>query len=110
MKRKMKRKSKKNKPESVEKPVKQRRAPRLPGMEDPAIEDLEQAAVELAELRSQVTANRAADKIKLREAEQLVVALMKQNQKTTYNHAGIRLRLREGHDSVSVQVKRHDKE
>jgi hypothetical protein len=88
---------------------KQKRAPRqsrLAGMEDSAIKDLEEAAIEHSEIRSEIVASRA----RLHDSEQTISTLMKANGKKSYNHNGIRLKLREGHDSVSVQVKRHDRE
>jgi len=93
-----------------DKPVKRKpRQGRLAGMEDNAIQDLEDAAIEHSDLRSEATASRVEFKERLRASEERVVGLMRKNNKTTYNHAGIRLKLREGHDSVSVQVKRHDR-
>lgn len=79
-------------------------------MEDNAIQDLEDAAVQHSELRSEATASRADFKQRLDAGQAELVALMKKNGKTKYNHAGIRLKLREGVNSVSVQVKRHDAE
>ena len=89
-----------------EEPVRKPRQARIPGMEDNAIKDLEDAAIEHSEIRSEIVANRA----RLKDSETRVAALMKTNGKKTYNHNGIHLKLREGHDSVSVQVKRHDRE
>lgn len=86
------------------------RQARLKGMEDNAIQDLEDGAIAHSELRTEMAAARADFKERLRSSEDSLVALMRKNQKKTYNHAGIKLKLREGQDSVSVQVKRHDVE
>jgi hypothetical protein len=89
---------------------KQRRQGRLKGMEDNAIQDLEDAAIEHSELRTEATASRVDFRDRLKASSEKLAKLMRDNGKKTYNHAGIRLKLREGQDTVSVQVKRHDKQ
>jgi hypothetical protein len=85
-------------------PLKKTRTPRLPGMEDPAIQDLEDAAMEHSETQSQIVALRE----ELKRIDERLATLMKREGKKTYNHAGIVLRLREGQERVSVKVKRHE--
>jgi hypothetical protein len=92
-----------------DKPVKRVRQARLPTMEDNAIQDLEDAAIEHSELRTEATASRVEFRERLKGSGERLAKLMRDNGKKSYNHAGIRLKLREGQDTVSVQVKRHDK-
>ena len=95
---------KKHKPQPE--PAPKPRQARIPGMEDSPIKDVEDAAIEHSEIRTEVVAARA----RLHDSELSVVSLMKANGKKSYNHNGIRIRLREAHDAASVQVKRHDRE
>ena len=86
-------------------PVKRKQA-RLPGMEDAPIKDLEEAAVEYSDIKSEIRERRDALKL----ADERLATLMKKLGKTAYVRDGVRLKLRAGRDSVSVQVKRHDAE
>lgn len=79
---------------------------RIPGMEDNAIQDLEEAAIAHVELRSEIVKVRD----QLHESETRLASLLKANGKTVYRRDGIRLKLRKSRESVSVQVKRHDEE
>lgn len=87
-------------------PVKKARQKRLPGMEDNAIKDLEEAAIEHSETLGEIAKARAS----MKEIDTRIATIMRKEGKKTYNRAGIRLKLREGHESVSVQVKRHDRQ
>jgi hypothetical protein len=97
-----KKKSKLDPKKDFDAPLK--KTPRLPGMEDPAIQDLEDAAMEHSETQSQIVALRE----ELKRTDERLATLMKREGKKTYNHAGIVLRLREGQERVSVKVKRHE--
>src|SRR5271170_2813562 len=85
-------------------PVKRAKQARLPTMEDDAIKDLEEAAVEHSDVQAQIRVLRD----ELSKIDERLATLMKREGKKTYNHAGIVLRLREGQERVSVKVKRHD--
>jgi hypothetical protein len=87
-------------------PVKKPRQKRLPGMEDNAILDLEEAAIEHSETLTQIAALRA----EMKGIDTKIATIMRREGKKTYNRGGIKLKLREGTESVSVQVKRHDRE
>src|SRR5271156_6754127 len=85
-------------------PVKRAKQARLPTMEDDAIKDLEEAAVEHSDVQAQIRVLRD----ELSKIDERLATLMKREGKKTYNHAGIVLRLRKGQERVSVKVKRHD--
>jgi uncharacterized protein YigA (DUF484 family) len=87
--------------EPVKKPARQAR---LKGMEDNAIQDLEDAAIEHSDVQAQIRVLRDD----LGKIDERLATLMKREGKKTYNHAGIVLRLREGQERVSVKVKRHE--
>jgi hypothetical protein len=88
-----------------DKPVRKPRQGRLAGMEDSAIKDLEEAAIEHSEKASEILAAKG----ELRSIKERITTLMKANGKKEYRRAGIHLKLRAGHEDVSVQVKRHDR-
>jgi hypothetical protein len=75
---------------------------RLPGMEDPEIEELEDAAREYANIRD--------DRMKLTTAEVdtkgTLLALMKKHKKETYNHDGIEVKITHEKESVKVRIKK----
>lgn len=78
---------------------------RLPGTEDPAIQELEDAAIEHSDLLAEIRTKR--DEIK--EIDKRIARLMKENGKNSYTHLGIELKLRRSEETVSVKVKRHEK-
>jgi hypothetical protein len=88
--------------------AKKPRQGRLPGMEDSAIKDLEDAAIEHSELQAQMVADRAEMRDKLKVIDARIMQLMRENNKKTYNRAGIALKLKD-EATVSVRVKRHEK-
>jgi hypothetical protein len=76
--------------------------PRLPGMEDAAIEELESAAEEYAEIRDQ----RMALTPEETRTKNNVLGLMKKHHKETYFHAGIEIELIHEQETVKVRVKK----
>lgn len=87
------------------KPVKRTpRQGRLPGTEDPAIQELETLAEQHSDLLGEIRTQRN----ELKDLQKKLAVTMRRLGRTTYNHAGVVLKLREGKDSVSVKVKRHD--
>lgn len=99
--------TRKTKPQSTTR-IKRTRQARLPGMEDSAIKDLEDAAIEHSELKAEMVAERAAMNDKIKVIDSRIMKLMKDSGKKTYNRAGIVLKLRD-EETVSVKVERHDK-
>lgn len=87
-------------------PTRKPRQGRLPGVEDPAIDELEGLAEEHSETLTQIRASRE----ELKGIQTLLATAMRKLGRTSYNHGGIVLKLREGKDTVSVKVKRHDAE
>ena len=87
-------------------PVRKPRQGRLPGVEDPAIDELEGLAEQHSETLTQIRASRE----ELKGIQTLLATAMRKLGRTSYNHGGIVLKLREGKDTVSVKVKRHDAE
>jgi hypothetical protein len=75
---------------------------RLPGMEDPQIEELEDGAREYANIRD--------DRMKLTTAEvdakAELLSLMKKHKKETYNHDGVEVKLVHEKESVKVRIKK----
>lgn len=94
-----KRKTKAKKPEIVKDPQRGK-TERLPGMQDAAIEDLEDAAREYANTRD--------DRMALLEAEvqlkEQLLDLMKKNKKEFYKRDGVEVRLVHEKESVKVKV------
>lgn len=77
---------------------------RLPGMEDAAIEDLENAAREYANLRD----NRLQvlkDEVAVKED---LLLLMKSHHKEKYTHDGIEIRLVHEKENVKVKIKKDE--
>lgn len=90
-----------------EEPVKRKpRQARLPGTEDPEIEELEALAEEHSETLGEIREQRE----ELKRIQTALSKAMRRLGKKTYSHGGIVLKLREGLDKVSVKVKRHDVE
>ena len=81
------------------------RQSRLPGIEDPEIEELEALAEQHSESLTEIRKQRE----ELKEIQTKLASAMRKLKRTSYNHNGIVLKLREGRDQVSVKVKRHDK-
>ena len=83
------------------KPAKQKR---LPGMEDPAIEELEDAAKEYAGLRDH--------RMRLTEQEsamkESLLGLMKKHSKETYRHDGVEIRIVHEEETVKVKLIEED--
>lgn len=95
-------------PEAAKREPKKRtpRQGRLPGTEDNAILDIEEAAIQHSDIRSEM----AAKKVDLKAIEDKLSALMKREGKKEYRRGSVHVRMRLGHDTVSVQVKRHERE
>jgi hypothetical protein len=79
---------------------------RLPGTEDPQIQELEDAATEYSDTSGEIRKSRE----ELKEIDTRLATLMKKAGKTSYNHNGVTLKLKKGKDKVSVKVKRHEEE
>lgn len=92
--------------QDFDQPVRRPRQGRLPGTEDNKILDIEEAAIEHSDIRSEI----AAKKVDLKTVEDKIAALMKREGRKEYRRGSIHIRVRSGHDAVSVQVKRHDRE
>jgi hypothetical protein len=74
--------------------------PRLPGMEDSAIQELEDKAREFASIRDE----RAELGKNLAVAETELLELMTKNGKDQYFHAGILIKRKPGSDKVNVRL------
>lgn len=86
-----------------------RRSPkqrRLAGMEDNAIHDIEELAIEHSDIQAEI----AAKKVDLKALDDNLAALMRRENKKEYRRGSIHVRVRPGREAVSVQVKRHDVE
>lgn len=93
----------KHKPELLSDANKKRgKTSRLPGMEDPEIEELEDAAREYANIRD--------DRMKLTTAEVdtkgTLLVLMKKHKKETYNHDGVEVKITHEKENVKVRIKK----
>jgi hypothetical protein len=83
------------------KPVrKMAKQPRLPGMEDSAIQELEDAAREFAEIRDERA--ELGKSLAIKESE--LLDLMTKNDKDQYFHAGILIKRKPGSDKVNVRM------
>ncbi len=89
--------------EQAPKPEKQKR---LPTMEDPAIEELEQAALAYAKIRDRRMALTPQEV----ELNKNVINLMKKHGKSTYTHRGITITLTVEKEKAKVRVKDEDDE
>lgn len=86
------------------KPV--RRTPKqrqLSGMEDNAIQAIEDLAIEHSDITSEITAR----KVDLKSVDDKLGAVMRREGKKEYRRGSIHVKVRPGHEAVSVQVKRH---
>jgi len=79
---------------------------RLPGLEDPAIEELEDTARDYANLRD----DRMHLTTKEVEAKETLLGLMKKHKKETYNHDGIEVKITHEKESVKVRIKKEKDE
>ena len=95
-----------NPKKDFDQPVRKPRQARLPGTEDPAIQELETLAEQHSDILSDIRTQRA----ELKTIQKDLATAMRRHGRKTYNHAGVVLKLREGKDTVSVKVKRHDAE
>lgn len=77
---------------------------RLPGVEDPAITELEDAAAEYAEIRD--------DRIALSQREgdtkATLLALMHKHKKKHYEHGGVSIDVVAEEETVRVRIKKED--
>ena len=90
----------KKEPEETKKP----RQARLPQMEDPAIEELEGAAEDYAEIRDKRQAL-TVDEVRLKKE---LLGLMHSHQKTTYNHGGVSIKVIVESEKVKVRIKKDE--
>lgn len=88
----------KDEPADIKKP----RQARLPQMEDPAIEELEDKAEEYADIRDQ---RMELTPIESKLNDELLT-LMKKHGKTTYKHAGIDCKIVVESEKVRVKIKK----
>jgi hypothetical protein len=93
----------KKKPEIVKDPQKGK-TERLPGMEDPAIEELEDCAREYANTRD----DRMLLLGKEVELKEDLLNLMKKHKKTVYLHDGVEIKIVHEKEAIKVKVKRDD--
>jgi hypothetical protein len=92
-----------HKPELLSEANKKRgKTSRLPGMEDPEIEELEDAAREYANIRD--------DRMKLTSSEvetkDVLLSLMKKHKKESYNHDGVEVKMVHEKETVKVRIKK----
>jgi hypothetical protein len=93
----------KKKPEIVKDPQKGK-TERLPGMQDPAIEELEDCAREYANTRD----DRMLLLGKEVELKEDLLNLMKKHKKTVYLHDGVEIKIVHEKEAIKVKVKRDD--
>jgi hypothetical protein len=82
--------------------AKRLRKPHLPGMEDPVVSALDEAAIAYAELRDQRMAL-LKQEVSLK---QRTLALMKKYRKTIYRHDGIEIDIVPAEEMVHVKVRK----
>lgn len=80
------------------------RQPRLPGTEDPEIEELEAAAEEYAGIRDQ----RMALTPEETRLKGVLLAMMKSHKKTVYNHGSIEIKVVTEKETVKVKLKKEE--
>jgi len=85
-------------PEEAKKP----RQARLPQMEDPAIEELESAAEEYADIRDKRQAL-TTEEVRLKTD---LLNLMHSHKKTEYNHGGVSIKVVVESEKVRVRIKK----
>lgn len=80
------------------------KTPRLPGIEDPEIEELEDAAREYANLRD--------DRVHLLNSEvemkETLLKLMKKHGKEKYIHDGVEIRIAHEKETIKVKIKKDE--
>ena len=79
---------------------------RLPGFEDPVIEELVEAAEEYVEIRDQ----RMALTPQETELKTNLLNLMHKHKRKTYNHNGIQIEIVAEEETVKVRVKKEKEE
>ena len=89
-------------PEEVKKP----RQACLPQMEDPAIEELEGAAEDYAEIRDKRQAL-TLDEVRLKTE---LLNLMHSHSKTEYNHGGVSIKVIVESEKVKVRIKKDEED
>jgi hypothetical protein len=97
-------KRKKKEPEKLPEPPSVKKSDRLPGMEDPAIEELEDTARTYANTRD--ARMRLLDKEC--DLKEKLLALMKKNGKVTYHHAGVEVKIVHEKEMVKVKVSKEE--
>lgn len=79
---------------------------RLPGMEDPAVEALEEKALQYAQVRDE----RIGLSQKEGELKEVLLALMKAQERTHYHHGSITIDIVHEKENVKVKVKASEEE
>jgi hypothetical protein len=82
-----------------------KKQPRLPGMQDDVLEDIQAAALEYVEHRDE-RMKALKDEVELK---QRLLGLMKRHRKTEYIHDGIEVRVETEEETVKVKVKKPKK-
>lgn len=95
------RKNRKKEPEKLPLPAGMKR---LPGMEDPVLEDLEEAAIRYAQVRDE----RMALTKKEVDMQELLLNLMKRHKKTSYLRDGVELKVVAEKEKVRVRIKKEE--
>ena len=79
--------------------IKKAREQRLPGTEDAALQEIEDAAASLLEARERYSATGK----EVNEIEQTVVAVMEKHDRSFYKHGGLEVEIKQG--KVKAKVK-----
>lgn len=90
------------KPKGEKKP----RQPRLPGIDDPAIEELEVAAEDYAKIRDQRMALNEEES----ELKTNLLSLMHKHDKKKYVHEGVEIRIVNADETVKVKIRKDSPE
>jgi hypothetical protein len=80
------------------------RQARLPEMEDPAIEELESAAEQYAEIRDR-RQELTTEEVRLKTQ---LLNIMHENKKTEYNHGGVNVKVLVEKEKVRVRIKKDE--
>ena len=83
---------------------KKRKNPRLPGMEDAEIEELEDAAREYANLRDD-RMNLLNSEVEMKEK---LLDLMKRHKKEKYVHDGVEIKITHEKETIKVKIKKDE--
>jgi hypothetical protein len=102
----MMKKKKDREPKDKKPKDKKPRQPRLPGMDDPAIEELETAAQEYATIRDQRMALNEEES----ELKTNLLAMMHKYEKKKYVHEGVEIRIVNADETVKVKIKKDSPE